>query len=416
MKSRTLWLGGGVAALSVFAVATAASADITAGFVTGSLSYFQTGPTTVTPQNGGLNGLFSANIDYSDPSEFDGGYVTFPGGGVSEPFNASPLAGTQGYLSDPVAPAKLSAHFPAGTYTLTGTKAGGASQSVDVFFRADTPSATPALTAASYAGIQTLDPSSDFTMNFNSFTADPNAVSGDVFIYVYDLSKAAYPFQVNVDPGTTSVTIPAGTLTAGDAYQYSIAFINQDIAFNPSLTIGDSSWSYTWGTFAISPPSSPASPLLPDSSADGKFSFTDPVSASWFDPVSADGYDYVLTGADFTAVSAPPPAYGFGPVKVIVNGRVVDILDPGGTYDFGPGINQFLLEGVRPEVNPTDPSAFPTFLTFSGSPTGLTITPVPEPQAWAMTLIGLGALGGLLRSRRRTALEAQSTMGSGGIA
>jgi hypothetical protein len=145
---------------------------------------------------------------------------------------------------------------------------------------------------------------------------------------------------------------------------------------------------------------SPKMPLLPSSTLPGKFVFANPAPGLWFDPLLADGFTYTLDGqATFIEVASPPASFGFGPVKVVVGGVVVDLLNPGEDFFFGPGVTSFSLEGISPFVDATDPQAFPTFLDFTGQAADLTMTAieieaVPEPSTWLLLSTGLlGLLG-----------------------
>jgi hypothetical protein len=146
---------------------------------------------------------------------------------------------------------------------------------------------------------------------------------------------------------------------------------------------------------------SPAAPFLPDVSSPGNFTFDNPLSDSWFDPAPAHGFTYTLASGDFTEVGAPPSSFGFGPLKVVVAGSIVDVLAPGADYSFGPGVTTFSLLGITPGVDPSSPTAFPTFLAFSGNPSALSMSAVPEPAGWALMLVGSLGLGAALRRRRR---------------
>ncbi len=77
------------------------------------------------------------------------------------------------------------------------------------------------------------------------------------------------------------------------------------------------------------------------------------------------------------------------------------MLAPDAVFDFANGgVSEFEVIGIDPSLglDPTNPTAFITGLTFegAGSFTG-TMTPitssVPEPSTWAMLLIGFAGLG-----------------------
>jgi hypothetical protein len=136
----------------------------------------------------------------------------------------------------------------------------------------------------------------------------------------------------------------------------------------------------------------------------GAFTFTNPTSGEWYDPPSLDAFDYDITGGTFKSVTTPSGgAFPTGPVDVIVGGIDVDSLSPGGTYDFGAGVTDFLLEGIYPAFSPSNPdldTAYPVGLTFNSTPTGsLVITPESIPEPLSLLVFGTG-LGGLTLARR----------------
>ncbi len=147
--------------------------------------------------------------------------------------------------------------------------------------------------------------------------------------------------------------------------------------------------------------SNPGQPVFPTPGPGEGFQFDTPMPGKWFDPPAANGFEYALNGGgEFTTVGAPPASYGFGTLDVVVNNVIVDTLNPGDFYFFDPGVTDFFLKGISPAVDSSDPSAFPTYLDFSGSPQSLTMTPlsgVPEPATWVAMLFGFAVVGGAVR-------------------
>ena len=211
--------------------------------------------------------------------------------------------------------------------------------------------------------------------------------------------------------------MPVNALSSGDSYLLEIGFNNY--LYTVDHSIGRVYMSQddvqTYVAFTVPAVGASASnPILPGPPSGNSYRFSGLTSGSWYDPAAAQAFQYSLSGGDFTEVGAPPASFGFGPLDVVVGGKVVDVLDPGDTYLFGPGVSEFRLEGISPSVDATDPAAFPTYLAFSGNPTGLAMTPlasVPESASWALMILGFGGLGALARSRRRAgpAAAASST-------
>jgi PEP-CTERM motif-containing protein len=149
----------------------------------------------------------------------------------------------------------------------------------------------------------------------------------------------------------------------------------------------------------------PSPVQTPSSTVGNSFVFTNPRPRLWFDPPLADGFQYdLIGGGDFLEVDGVP---GFLGLDVKVNGLIVDAnLNPGDSYFFDPGVTSFSLLGIAPPVDGGDPTAFPTFLDFSGSPTELRMTPivvaagVPEPGTLTLFGVALLALGAMRRREK----------------
>lgn len=187
------------------------------------IDYEQTSGAAPTTSTGSF---FDLGGDFQNAGDFDSVTVSFPGPGspvspmiTGTSFNfGSQLFATQ---------ADLQAAFPLGTYTFTASNSITlASQTGVIDYTANLfTTAIPALAAATYNGLQGMNPAASFAVNFDSFTPDPNASQGFTFFTVYDpITRNVVFTQGFLDPSVTSVTIPANTLAANTQYGFELDF------------------------------------------------------------------------------------------------------------------------------------------------------------------------------------------------
>lgn len=143
-------------------------------------------------------------------------------------------------------------------------------------------------------------------------------------------------------------------------------------------------------------------PVLPDEVDGTTFIFNDAPGSGWFDPPAASGYVYEMT-SDTNFVSVFLPTFDLVPDadgEFIVSSIHGDVTVFAGTsYMFPTPVDQFVITGIDPTVDGSDPLAFPVFLTFDGFSNSFTQTPIPEPTAAALSVLGLAVWG----ARRRAA-------------
>jgi hypothetical protein len=215
------WAGAAIAAMVVSGAAMRAEAAVNAVDIGINPTYEQTGSSTVTA----TGGFFAARAFLDSASDFDGGTLSWPG--AASPQALTPQPGPiLAYSVNNPSLSDLNAQFPMGTYTFDATNSvTSASQTdfIDYTVAAD-PLSIPQLTAAAYDGLQGLKAGSGFTFDFNSFDQNPDANLAYVFLSVSDSSGNVVFNQGFLDPSTTSVFMPGGTLSAGQQYTFDLVF------------------------------------------------------------------------------------------------------------------------------------------------------------------------------------------------
>lgn len=214
-----------IAAASI-ALPISAHAQLTSDVIFRVGEFSQTDAVTTT-----LDGyFFSAREFMTNPTDFDGGTLTYPG--PASPASYAPITDSGGsYLNYqsglfPDLPT-LNANFPIGTYQTTATNSStSSSQTTTLIYTLDAYSQTiPALAPASYSALQGASPSQSITVNFSSpFLPDPNANEADVFFSITDASNNTVFDESFLPSSTTSITIPAATLAPSTSYTYDLIY------------------------------------------------------------------------------------------------------------------------------------------------------------------------------------------------
>jgi hypothetical protein len=166
------------------------------------------------------------------------------------------------------------------------------------------------------------------------------------------------------------------------------------------------------GVGTIEAGTTPDNPLLPIVDVGtGVYEFPAPVSRRWYDPPFASGFAYSLAGGGaFTEVGI---ADGFGDLTIKLPDGTLLTIGAGKTISFadrGFAPTSFEILGLKLDTGAAgyDPlRAFPTFLSFSGSPDSLFMRPLLDPVGGSVPIPGtmllvMSGLGLLARNRRQS--------------
>lgn len=224
MRTRQAWCVIALVSLGS-SVIPASGAPLFSVIIQRDTVYKQTGPSAPTSPSG-----LDIFLKGDPPGPFDGGTVNTPGtAGTVTLTPGTDGAGNpdiqfgSGLLTNQ---ASFNAMFPTGTYTFNLTDSADATQNTSQSI-IDNSSGTfppiPALTAASFNGLQGLDPTQAFTVFFNQF--DSTNGPGELgFFFIVDKNTFATVFFDAPQPTTTQENIPANTLLAGKQYLFALFF------------------------------------------------------------------------------------------------------------------------------------------------------------------------------------------------
>ncbi len=124
--------------------------------------------------------------------------------------------------------ALLDSDFPTATYNITGTGGTQGPLTATLDYSKDLyPAQVPYLTGTGYSSLQGVNVHAPISLQFSSFTADPNATQYQFFT-IYNNTTNTFQYSAGFLPQTAmGVTIAANTLTAGDSYTYELIDSNR---------------------------------------------------------------------------------------------------------------------------------------------------------------------------------------------
>jgi PEP-CTERM motif len=209
-------------AMAIFvAFAGGADAQVTSADVGVNKTFEQIGPSTVTS----TGGFFSARAFFNDPGDYLNGTVTFsgPGSPVTLGAQSSPTGLIFGEGASDFA--ALQAKYPNTDYNfeLSGGSAGDTSFTIP-YAGTGYSLNTPELAAASFSALQGMNAGAGLVVSFNAFAVSPDATDNELFFSITNTTTMITVFSPALALGTTEVTIPGGTLVAGQSYSFDLNF------------------------------------------------------------------------------------------------------------------------------------------------------------------------------------------------
>lgn len=208
--ARLVSLAGSVSALAVWFSTAPALADTypISGTVFNNNVYTQTSDAQPTSQT---SSFFSLGAVQTNPGMYVDATATTPGGTVL----TLPANGAAGFNQN------YPTSFGFGNYTINASNGTTSATSVVPYNIDYFTSAIPYLT--NFSSLTGLDPTKDATVGFNSFMPNPGASEGYTFFTIYN-SAGVVLTDGFLSPATTSIFIPASSLSANTQYSFELDF------------------------------------------------------------------------------------------------------------------------------------------------------------------------------------------------
>jgi hypothetical protein len=307
---------------------------------------------------------FSERVVETNPGDIDFVSLAYPGSGGSIPYDAPTGSNTVAFDNSSYYPsvADLQTAFPFGQYTTTYSGTFSGSDTVN-YAANNFPTSNPEFDLNGFDILQNFNAGSNETITFEPFTGylTGSSESSFVFLDIYNTATGAEVFADDFLPvGTTSIQLPAGTLSAG-SYEAALIFsnrVNSDDNNGVDTTVGSDYQTYTYFSTAGAPTAPSISSIYPESGPIG---------------TSITIYGANLSGASLVtfaggAAAAPSNVTGTSAAVVVPSGALsgpVSITTPVGTPtspDSFTVVSTPVITGFSPGSGPTG-----TIVTVSGS-------------------------------------------------
>ncbi|MFO0873626.1 MAG: hypothetical protein U0575_06595 [Phycisphaerales bacterium] len=193
---------------------------------------------------------WAAEVFCDTPSFFDEVLADLPGTTPDQlvpPSNATDYTKSATFTSK----AGLDAFAGNGDYTIYGYNddvlAGQGSVNVpgDLY-----PTALPSLTGDTFTRLQGMNPFAPFVMNISTWSLPPGAASGYIQWRIYDNTGDPRYVMGFFSPGTTSLVIPACTLSAGRPYKIELTYVAETEVSNAGFDGATSDVAFLYWLYA----------------------------------------------------------------------------------------------------------------------------------------------------------------------
>jgi hypothetical protein len=180
------------------------------------------------------NGYFlSSDLFSTNANDYNAVQMSYPGPSSVSLTQTSPTVFTYqtGLLASQAA---LDTAFPTGAYTYNASGAAGPASTTINYLLNDYARSTPYLTGTDYSQLQGVNAGLPFNVHFSPFVTGGQASSSFIFFTIFDTTSNTQVLNDSfLAATTTGITIPVGTLTAGQNYTYELIFSNRDTVPSP---------------------------------------------------------------------------------------------------------------------------------------------------------------------------------------
>jgi PEP-CTERM motif len=239
----------GLALAGLIATAAVAQAQVTTADVGVNPEFTQTAAGVSA-----AGGFFSARAFFPDAADFTMGTVIFAGSG--SPQTLIPMSfGSPNGLGVGVGNTDftaLQAAFPNVDYMFDLSGGSAPETTFTIPYEGDAYSNTPELTAASFMALQGMNVADPVSLEINGLI--PNSKADANFIFFSIINASGIPvYSPSVDTDATEITIPGGTLSAGQTYSFDLLYSARIVGSVDGIETTQFYDTHTDGTFSTEP-------------------------------------------------------------------------------------------------------------------------------------------------------------------